>query len=339
MRVLKATYYDGKTSKRQEVKIYLDAARQLRVSGLESDLRFSLSEVRITPRVGNTPRSIYLPGGAKCETADNDAVDLMLERHRSGKWYAFVHKLESRLGYVVLALVITVASVWGFIQYAVPAIAGQVAYSLPPSVDTALGKGSLSALDRAFFSPSELSEEQRNELRAVFADMTQRLSGAHTFRLEFRKGGAIGANALALPSGIVVITDELVRLSKHRNELVAVLAHELGHVVHRHALRRLLQDSATVLIIAAITGDATSITSLSATVPTVLVETKYSRDFEREADKFALGYLQENGISPRTFADILLRLGQGRAGDRDIPDFLSSHPGTRERIKAFQSDN
>jgi Zn-dependent protease with chaperone function len=294
--------------------------------------------VRIAPRVGNTPRSIYLPGGAKCETADNDAVDLLLKRHRGGRWQAFVHKLESRLGYVALALVITVASVWGFVQYAVPAIAGRVAYSLPASIDTALGKGSLSVLDRAFFSPSELSEQQRDELRAVFADMTQRLDDAHTFRLEFRKGAAIGANALALPSGIIVMTDELVRLSRHRNELVAVLAHELGHVIHRHALRRLLQDSATVLIIAAITGDATSITSLSATVPTVLVGTKYSRDFEREADKFALAYLQENDISPRYFADILLRLEQGRSGDRDIPDFLSSHPATRERIKAFQNE-
>jgi predicted Zn-dependent protease len=119
--------------------------------------------------------------------------------------------------------------------------------------------------------------------------------------------------------------------------LVAVLAHEIGHVTHRHALRRLLQDSATVLLIAAITGDATSITSLSATVPTLLIETKYSRDFEREADRFALGYLKENNINPRHFSDILLRLEQSRPGESDIPDFLSSHPGTKERIKAFQS--
>lgn len=337
MRALKATYYDGKTSKRQEVQIYFDNPRQLRVSGLAHELSFSLAEVRIAPRVGNTPRSIYLPGGAKCDTTDNDAVDRILEHRRSGGWHAFVHKLESRLGYVVLALVITVASVWGFIQYGIPAIAKQVAYSLPPAVDTALGKGSLSALDQAFFSPSELSEQKQKELRAAFTAMTRDLADEHSFRLEFRKGGAVGANALALPSGIVVMTDELVALGEHRNELVAVLAHEIGHVTHRHALRRLLQDSATVLLIVAITGDAMSITSLSATVPTLLIETKYSRDFEREADRFALGYLKENNINPRQFADILSRLEQSRPGESDIPNFLSSHPATKERIKAFQS--
>ncbi len=51
-------------------------------------------------------------------------------------------------------------------------------------------------------------------------------------------GRAVGANAFALPSGIVVMTDELVELAKTDDELVAVLAHEIGHVRGRHALRQ-----------------------------------------------------------------------------------------------------
>lgn len=200
MRALKATYYDGKTSKRQEVQIYFDNPRQLRVSGLAHELSFSLSEVRIAPRVGNTPRSIYLPGGAKCDTTDNDAVDRILEHRRSGGWHAFVHKLESRLGYVLLALVITVASVWGFIQYGIPAIAKQVAYSLPPAVDTALGKGSLSALDQAFFSPSELSEQKQKELRAAFAAMTRTAPVMSWYRKRARKNPVLNVPRLGITS-------------------------------------------------------------------------------------------------------------------------------------------
>ena len=59
---------------------------------------------------------------------------------------------------------------------------------------------------------------------------------------------------------------------------------------------------------------------------------KFSRDFEREADDFALGHLARRGIAPEVFAAILQRMEDQRPGGKDAPDFLSSHPGTRERI-------
>ena len=55
------------------------------------------------------------------------------------------------------------------------------------------------------------------------------------YRLELRSGEALGANALALPSGIVIMTDDLVALAKSDDEIGAVMAHELGHVRGRHA--------------------------------------------------------------------------------------------------------
>jgi hypothetical protein len=74
------------------------------IRGLEDELKYSLVDVRISARVGNTPRSLYLPGGAKCETFDNDAVDAFLERHRRHRGSAWLHMLESKLRYVALAL-------------------------------------------------------------------------------------------------------------------------------------------------------------------------------------------------------------------------------------------
>jgi predicted Zn-dependent protease len=91
-----------------------------------------------------------------------------------------------------------------------------------------------------------------------------------------------------------------------------------------------------VLIIAAVTGDVTSITSLAATIPTVLVEAKYSRNFEREADEYALQHLRAHDIAPHYFADILLRMENTRPSRGDIPDYLSTHPATEERILFFK---
>jgi Zn-dependent protease with chaperone function len=336
MSTLQAVYYDGKTSGKRAVQIELAAPGQVIIRGLENELRYRLTEVRIAPRVGNTPRSIYLPGEAKCETSDNDTIDVFLKRHRHGTGSAWLHTLESHLGYVVLALVITAVSVWGLIEYGVPLLAKHVARALPASVDAALGEQGLSMLDRTFFAPSRLSAQRQQALRALFADNTADLIDGEQMQLVFRSSPRIGANAFALPSGTIVITDELVTLARHDDELVAVLAHEIGHVVHRHALRRVLQDSTVVLIIAAVTGDVASITSLAATIPTVLVEAKYSRNFEREADEYALQHLRAHNIAPHYFADILLRMENTRPSRGDIPDYLATHPATEERILLFK---
>ncbi len=336
MSTIAASYYDGKTSRRTDVQIMLDRAGMLHVLGLARDLHYRLAEVTIAPRVGNTPRSIYFPDGAKCETLDNDAVDAFLRTRRAGRWDAFAHALESKLRYVLPALALTVLVVGGLVHYGVPALAKRVAYALPASVDAQLGAGGLAALDRVYFAPSRLTEERRRGLRALFARLSRGIDDGHAYRLEFRRGEEIGANAFALPSGIVVVTDELVGLAQHDDEIAAVLAHELGHVVHRHALRRVLQDSTVVLLLASITGDVSSVTSLAGALPALLVEAKYSRAFEREADRFALAHLRARGIDLRHFAAILLRLQRSRPEERGVHDFLATHPATSERVKLIE---
>lgn len=336
MMEIAASFYDGKTSQRKEVRIYFDPAGQLRITGLESDLTYALSEIRISPRVGNTPRSIYLPGDAKCETLDNDTIDAILRLQGRGRWQAFLHKLESRLGYVLLLLVLTVIGSWGLVEYGIPALAKRAAYALPESADAALGQDGLRVLDQVLFSPSDLEEKRQSQLRSLFDDMTQGLAKVHDFGLEFRKSDRVGPNAFALPSGIIVVSDELVLFAKHQNELIAVLAHEIGHVIHRHTLRMLLQKSVVVLVIASITGDVTSVTALSAAMPTILLEAKYSRAFEMEADQFALQYLRSRNISPKYFVDILLRLEKEIGHDSVTHNYLASHPATSERVKLFK---
>ncbi len=170
-------------------------------------------------------------------------------------------------------------------------------------------------------------------MRALFSKMISGIEGAGGYRLELRSSKRLGANALALPSGEVVVTDQLVELAKNDDEIVAVLAHEIGHLRQRHGLRRLLQDSATVLLVAAVTGDLSSIASLATALPAILLQAKYSRDFEREADDFALDYMKRHDISPEAFGAILLRMERRRGAAADVPDYLSTHPATRERAE------
>ena len=82
----------------------------------------------------------------------------------------------------------------------------------------------------------------------------------------------------------------MVRLAQHDDELVAVLAHEVGHVIHRHGLRVIIQNSLLGFTLLAITGDAACSSELFLGLPVLLTQLAYSRTFECEADSYALDY-------------------------------------------------
>jgi Zn-dependent protease with chaperone function len=211
---------------------------------------------------------------------------------------------------------------------------------MPADADRAIGAGTLDVLDRVAFRSSELPNKRQQELRHRFIDMTKTLDDGHEYQLEFRRGGMIGANAFALPSGIVVMTDELVEMAKSDDELIAVLAHEIGHVRGRHALRQLLQAAGVSSLAAALFGDVSSISAVLSAAP-ALLHAKHSRDFEREADTFAKQWLHENGIAESNFDAILCRMS-GAHGDMngdDRFDYFASHPSTTERAQCPKEED
>jgi predicted Zn-dependent protease len=276
-----------------------------------------------------------------CEVSDTDFLTAVERQQGKGRVSAFLHRWERSLPLVAGALLLTAAVVVLFMRFGVPALARHAAYALPVSAEASLGRESLATLDRFLFKPSKITAERRHELTAIFRRMTASFPDGSGYRLEFRAGDAVGANALALPSGIVVITDGLVELAHNDEELVAVLAHELGHVRGRHLLRHLLQNSLAGLLMATITGDVLSVTSLSAALPTALIDAKFSRDFEREADDAAIACLKKEGIPLSRYIDILVRLQAQLdkkktgdvAGEGAVRNYLSTHPATNERIR------
>ena len=329
---LRALYFDGKSSDGREVVLELDVRGVLHVRGGGTELTWPLAEVRASERIGSSRRRLYFPNGAQCETADNDAVDALFAGRTSGG-ARLLHRWESRLRYALAALVITAATAWAIVFWGVPALAKQVAFALPAETEQLIGRDALAALDRAVFKPSALPPERQAALRKLHARMVAETGAAGDSRLALRRGGRAGANALALPAGLIVVTDELVALAKDEREIEAVLAHEFGHQRERHILRHLLQDSIAALLIAVSVGDLSSLTSLVAAAPTLLLQAKFSRDFEREADDFALEYLKRRGIPPEVFVAMLERLEASRPEGRNVPDFLSTHPEIRVRIE------
>lgn len=334
-------YYDGRTSARRTVRLTLEGNRLL-VAGEGVDLSAELARLVISEPLSTARRSVRFPSGGLCEVSDVRFMDELLRRQGKGKASAAIHRWERSLPLALVALVVTVAVIWGFVAFGIPVMAERVTRAVPPATEVSMGRETLAMLDKLVFTPSRLPGVRRRDITTQFSRMTRELPFGSGYRLEFRKSDRLGANALALPSGIIIVTDRLVEMAKSDDELIGVLAHEMGHVRHRHALRHVLQNSATGLVVAAITGDITSITSLAATLPTLLIDASYSRSFETEADDAAVDYLKRRGIPVKSYAAMLGRLEaehRKTSGDtktekkKSLGDYFSTHPVTEERIK------
>jgi hypothetical protein len=343
MITLKGNWYDGQTSLACPVicRVYGDG--EVRVEGIVNGQQVKslpFAEIRTSPRLADTPRYLYFPGGEKFETEDNGAVDKVQARFRRSSVFAFIYHLESRKQYIIIALLALILFLWGGIKYGIPLLAKEIAFRLPSSALNLASGQSLEMLDRTVLKASELEPTTQNGLLEHF----QPIIAAHPdypLNIVFRKGGDLGPNAFALPDGTILFTDEMVQIAEHDDELSTVLAHETGHVIHRHGMRVLIQDSILGFTFLAVVGDVSGSSELFLGLPVLLTEMAYSREFEREADRYALTTLRSLDIQPIHFANLMGRIekaqsSKGRSGGKKWSRYLSSHPVTTERIKQFE---
>lgn len=152
-------------------------------------------------------------------------------------------------------------------------------------------------------------------------------------------------NAFAAPGGFVLVTRGLLRLCRTEDELAAVLAHEVGHVQHRHGLRAIRQGRlTTAFTILALAGAREygrdelrqltqafdgSIQDISHT----LMTSGYSRRLEREADEAAVTILKRVGYDPAALIRMLEEMD--RQLDPGRRDFAATHPPPSTRIRAI----
>jgi Zn-dependent protease with chaperone function len=364
-----ANYYDGLSARAKPVlvRVALDATPHISFDVEGETQTFILTDCDVQAKLGGAKRMIDLPNGGRLEAVDISELEVAIPSKASAFWRG-MHYLENHLGWVLVALIGTVFAGWLFLQFGVPKLAEYVAKATPPSMEKRVGEQALQGLDSkiGYFSPSKADPVRKASISAALKHLCDSLHDCPQYQLEFRDGGMIGANAFALPGGYMVVTDQIIELSKNDTEIVAVLAHELGHVKQRHAFRQSLQGVLSGLILAAITGDVSSIGS---GLPAVLMQMRYSREHETEADMYALNAMQKACLPPKAFADILQRLeaqmrdgassdnGDSKTKDgKDakkeakpvqktpappqqsydaVSEMLASHPDTLARIKPF----
>lgn len=333
-----AQLFDGSRSNAVPVTVRLLVPETLHISGDGVNATISVHHISVSSRLGNTTRYLTLPDDAKLQTADNDAVDRLLESVTGTRRHTLLHSVEAHWGRVLAALAFTVAfCVWA-VWLGLPWLAERTAHNIPVELEHAMGEQSLATLDNHLLQPTRLLEVDRERARRAFDYVVDDLDLPVRPRLALRRAEGLGPNAFALPAGIVILTDEMVEMANVDQELMSVIAHELGHVYHRHIMRSVLQNAAVALVLATLLGDVSSITGLAASIPTVLVEQGYSRRFEFEADVYAAAWLDQVGLDRAHLAAALEKLGKAHGIEQEdsLADYLSTHPGIEDRIEAIQ---
>lgn len=325
--------FDGETLAARPVTVTVAGGRLLGTAP-ETVVDVSLADVQVSDRLADVPRYLYLPGGGTIETMDNAAVDSVLSGHDRGRLIALVHALEIHSRAAAVAAVLLVATTAMSLWWGLPVLARHVAQAVPDQIEAQVGQAGLAAINR-FLLPTELSADDRTRVQVQLDRLVKAAGIQQTPRLVLRSMGGDAANAFALPGGIIIFSDELVRLADSDDEIAAVLAHEIGHWQRRHGIQGVLRSSAALLVVSTVTGDLSTLTTFAGTIPFTLLQRGYSREFEAEADRYAVDLLRKAKIDPQAFARILDKLERTAPGGGRNFTYLSTHPSTDDRIKAI----
>jgi Zn-dependent protease with chaperone function len=306
--------------------------------------RLPLERIHWPERSRQGQRQMLLPDGgvlAPDSTADYDAWAAAIGRRQSlaARW-------AQSWSWSLFALVLLIASIVAATRWGIPATARELAAWVPQSFSERMGKVLMQDISqRGWLKPSELPAAQQAQIRAGAQLLLQAgyRGEAPPVRLHVHKApGWLGPNAFALPSGDIVITDALVRLLQDGSAqdamdpaLLGVIAHEIGHVQHRHGLRLVMEAGALSALMGFWIGDYSA---LLAGAPTLFLQASYSRSHEREADAEALRLMRAAGIDPRAMVRFFAKLKEAMPKrDGDAPSLgLSTHPTDSERVRFFE---
>jgi len=238
---------------------------------------------------------------------------------------------QVRIGFIsTLAL----ASVITAYIFGVPLLASRIVGLVPPEWETRMGDTVAEQMEASLKEEGgfEICDTDPNSLanRAIARFGVAALEGTGSpFTLDIKVVKTEVPNAFALPGGRVYFFSSLLDRAETPDEFAGVLAHEVGHVAHRHGMEQLISTAGTGALIGFILGDMTGI-SVAAGLGATLIDSRFSRDAERQADQFAANVAGRMDFQPAGLADLLDRVAEDDEFTQAMA-LLSTHPLTSDR--------
>ncbi len=239
---------------------------------------------------------------------------------------AFKKQLPITYSSIVLYAVLTCLCL-AFFYKAIPIFIEQSVAFIPTSVDTKIGDQIVLDLHE------ELGRCENKESLDALTKMVTLIAPSYDLNVSVVDFAL--ENALAFPGNSIVLFGGFIKNAESPEEMLFVLAHEMGHVKYRHAMKSFVRSQGLSFLLRLTTGNVSMIDTGVLDIVGSLGNLHNNRGNEAQSDQFALDLLLQKNIDLQKAPSFFER-AQKQEAIFDLPDvldLLSTHPETEERIR------
>lgn len=318
------TFYDGKSSVPQNINLFLDTENAVlffeptESQNISWDIKaVSLSKKGAALNIehGHDPIQNIV-------VSDLFFIDKLkiLKKDSNNSWYETLlsHGMKIHLAIAASILIIIGLSY----VFAIPWAAEKSVALIPEEYDIKLGE--------MFYNQSLIFNSVDPSKTKALNLFAAQLQLNNTKKLKFTVVNSSIVNAFALPDGNIVVYTGILDSMKNYNELVGLIGHEVSHVNNRHSMKMMCRNLSGYLFVSAILGDVNGMMAIIGDNVNNLQSLSFSREFEHQADADGFKILTQNHVNPQGMSNLFKRLDDNMSM---VPEFLSSHPMTKERIR------
>jgi Zn-dependent protease with chaperone function len=338
-RVWDAHYLDGRAPLRRPARVTIGSAGlEITLTDGGGSIRWPLAEVRQT-------QGFYAGEEVRLERGRELTEALLVRDLRflsalraaapdSASAFHDPRRRRYRVSLTVLAAVAAVGVAIGLYAWGIPALATVLAARVPVSWEIALGNGAMSQLAppaRRCVDPA-----RQVHIDAIVETLARTLPDSR-YPIRVTVVNQPIVNALAAPGGSIVVLRGLLERTESPEELAGVLAHEIQHVMHRHATTGVLRQASAGVLMAALVGDVSTVAALGIQSAKNLGDLRYSRDAELEADRDGMSMLHAAKIDPAGMVSFFQKMQREEGRPRGVARYLSTHPAATDRVQALNA--
>jgi len=318
-------FFDGISAIPQEIELIFDKEKSVFLFETINGNQYCWKFEAVTCDIKSN--QMYLQHGSdpiqNIKISDIDFVNNMNHfRKKKGSlnWYQKLMDMGIKAHILFTVFIFAIIGVGYF--YAIPWVAEKAVVIIPEDYDSNLGT--------AFFEQNMLFRDIDTDKTKTLNLFAEELNLKNTKKLKFTVVDSPIVNAFALPDGNIIVFSGILKSMKSYDELVGLIGHEVAHVNHRHSMKMLCRNLSGYLFVSAILGDANGVMATIGDNVNSLQSLSFSRKFEHEADMEGFEILSLNKVNPKGMSNLFERLQSEDV--ISIPEFLSSHPVTSERI-------
>ena len=336
-RVWDAHYLDGRTPVRRAARVTLgQASVEITLSDGSGRFRWALDQVRQTQgfRAGEQVRLERGGDLAEALLIGDVAFLSALRAAAPDAARAFHDPRRRRLRATLagLAALLAVAVGAGLYVWGIPALAGVAAARVPMAWEVALGERAIGQLAPP---AKRCTEPERQRRLDEITGLLVRTLPEPRYPFQVTVVDHSMVNAFAAPGGFVVVFRGLLDRTDTAEELAAVLAHEIQHVLHRDATRAILRQASTGILLAALLGDVSGVVAFGVESARMLGDLRHSRQAEHDADRDGMRMLHAAAVDPEGMLAFFRGMQQLEGRTPAAARYLSTHPTADDRLQAL----